>query len=166
MGFKMKKPSMTQGTKGHREAVKNIKLNRNMDKTSLSDGRAGSSPFQKTGSPMKALDDRIARTEAKTAKLQEKKEYQPLVKTILDNTKEICKMYEYEYEELEITNMWINYSQKGDMHSPHNHSNNTFSGVWYPFHSKTQTPIFFQDPRPSNGVWQPRKTKVSNITTT
>ena len=74
MGFKMKKPSMTQGTKGHREAVKNIKLNRNMDKTSLSDGRAGSSPFQKTGSPMKALDDRIARTEAKTAKLQEKKE--------------------------------------------------------------------------------------------
>ena len=74
MGFKMKKPYMTQGTKGHREAVKNIKLNRNMDKTSLSDGRAGSSPFQKTGSPMKALDDRIARTEAKTAKLQEKKE--------------------------------------------------------------------------------------------
>ena len=33
-------------------------------------------------------------------KLQEKKEYQPLVKTILDNTKEICKMYEYEYEKL------------------------------------------------------------------
>ena len=59
-------------------------------------------------------------------KLQEKKEYQPLVKTILDNTKEICKMYEYEYEELEITNMWINYSQKGAMHSPHNHSNNIF----------------------------------------
>ena len=99
-------------------------------------------------------------------KLQEKKEYQPLVKTILDNTKEICKMYEYEYEELEITNMWINYSQKGDMHSPHNHSNNTFSGVWYPFHSKTQNPIFFQDPRPSSGVWQPRKTKVNPLTTT
>ena len=99
-------------------------------------------------------------------KLQEKKEYQPLVKTILDNTKEICKMYEYEYEKLEITNMWINYAQKGDMHSPHNHSNNIFSGVWFPFHSKTQTPIYFQDPRPSNGIWQPRKTKVSNITTT
>ena len=99
-------------------------------------------------------------------KLQEKKEYQPLVKTILDNIKEICKMYQYEYEELEITNMWINYSQKGDMHSPHTHSNNTFSGVWYPFHSKTQTPIFFQDPRPSSGVWQPRKTKVNTLTST
>ena len=98
-------------------------------------------------------------------KLQEKKEYQPLVKTILDNTKEICRMYEYWYEKLEITNMWINCSKKGDMHSPHNHSNNTFSGVWYPFHSKTQTPIFFQDPRPSHGVWQPRKSKVNHITT-
>ena len=99
-------------------------------------------------------------------KLHKKNGYQKLVKTILDNTKEICKVYEYEYKELEITNMWINYSQKGDMHSPHNHSNNTFSGVWYPFHSKTQTPIFFQDPRPSSGVWQPRKTKVNTLTTT
>ena len=92
-------------------------------------------------------------------KLQEKKEYQPLVKTILDNTKEICKMYEYEYEKLEITNMWINYSQKGDMHNPHTHSNNTFSGVWYPFHSKSQTPILFQDPRPSSGVYNQEKKK-------
>ena len=56
MGFKMKKPSMTQGTKGHREAIKNIKLNRSMDKTSLPDGRPGSSPFQKTGSPAKYGD--------------------------------------------------------------------------------------------------------------
>ena len=98
-------------------------------------------------------------------KLQEKKEYQSLVKTILDNTKEICRMYEYWYEKLEITNMWINCSKKGDMHSPHKHSNNTFSGVWYPFQSKTQTPIFFQDPRPSHGVWQPRKSRVNHITT-
>ena len=98
-------------------------------------------------------------------RLQEKKEYQSLVKTILDNTKEICRMYEYWYEKLEITNMWINCSKKGDMHSPHKHSNNTFSGVWYPFQSKTQTPIFFQDPRPSHGVWQPRKSRVNHITT-
>jgi len=104
-------------------------------------------------------------TSSMNIKLQEKKEYQPLVKTILDNTKEICRMYEYWYEKLEITNMWINCSKKGDMHSPHNHSNNTFSGVWYPFQSKTQTPIFFQDPRPSHGVWQPRKPRVNHITT-
>ena len=99
-------------------------------------------------------------------KLHKKNEYQTLVKTILNNTKEVCKIYEYEYEKLEITNMWINHSRKGDMHSPHTHSNNIFSGVWFPLHSKTQTPIYFQDPRPSSGVWQPRKTKVSRITTT
>ena len=52
MGFKMKKPSMTQGTKGHREAIKNIKLNRSMDNTSLPDGRPGSSAFQKKGEVM------------------------------------------------------------------------------------------------------------------
>ena len=52
-------------------------------------------------------------------KLHKKNEYQPLVKTILNNTKEICKIYEYEYEKIEITNMWINYSQKADMHAPH-----------------------------------------------
>ena len=48
----------------------------------------------------------------------------------------------------------------------HNHSNNIFSGVWYPFHSDIQTPIYFQDPRPSNGAWQPRITKVNTLTTT
>jgi len=97
--------------------------------------------------------------------LHKKNEYQPLVKTILDNTKEICKMYDYQYEKIEITNMWINCSQKGDMHAPHTHSNNIFSGVWYPFHSDVQVPIYFQDPRPQTGVWQPRKTKVNTLTT-
>ena len=96
--------------------------------------------------------------------LHKKSEYQKLVKSILDNTKEICKIYEYEYKELEITNMWINHSQKGDMHSPHSHSNNTFSGVWFPLHSKIQTPLYFHDPKGVSGVWQPRKTKVNNLT--
>ena len=99
-------------------------------------------------------------------KLHKKNEYQPLVKTILNNTKEICKMYEYEYEKIEITNMWINCSKKADMHAPHSHSNNIFSGVWYQFRSDIQTPIYFQDPRPSSGSWQPRVTKVNTLTTT
>lgn len=98
MGFKMKTPSITKGTKGHREAVKNIKLNRSMDKTSLPDSRPGSSafqhkatgeknkfhnqahdsgfmdsnhktPYERDTSPAKDIDDRIARlTERKAAK--------------------------------------------------------------------------------------------------
>ena len=45
------------------------------------------------------------------------------------------------------------------MHSPHNHSNNIFSGVWYPFENKTQTPIFFKTQDHQSGVMQPTKTK-------
>jgi hypothetical protein len=44
MAFKMKKPSMIEGTSVHKNA---IKLNRDMDRTNADDGRAGSSAFQK-----------------------------------------------------------------------------------------------------------------------
>ena len=44
MAFKMKKPSIIQGTSVHKNA---IKLNRDMDRTNVDDGRAGSSAFQK-----------------------------------------------------------------------------------------------------------------------
>ena len=60
----------------------------------------------------------------------------------------------------------ISFHSKADMHAPHSHSNNIFSGVWYPFRSDIQTPIYFQDPRPSSGSWQPRVTKVNTLTTT
>jgi hypothetical protein len=43
-GFKMKGPSMHSGTRAHKEA---IKLNRSMDQSSMPDGRAKSSAFQK-----------------------------------------------------------------------------------------------------------------------
>ena len=44
MAFKMKKPSIIQGTSVHKNA---IKLNRDMDRTNVADGRAGSSALQK-----------------------------------------------------------------------------------------------------------------------
>ena len=47
MAFKMKKPSMTQGTAKYKAACEAIKLNRSMDASSLPDGRAKSSAFQK-----------------------------------------------------------------------------------------------------------------------
>jgi uncharacterized protein (TIGR02466 family) len=88
-------------------------------------------------------------------KLHEKKEYQPLVTKILNTTEEVCQLYRYKYKSLEITNLWINHSKKGVAHNPHNHSNNIFSGVWYPFENISDTPIIFQDPRPSVSVLQP-----------
>jgi len=102
---------------------------------------------------------------SKDNKLHKKNTFKPLVDKILETTKEICQSYNYEYKSLEITNLWINISQEGDCHSPHNHSNNIFSGVWYPFESKYPTPIMFHDPRPSQAHFAP-KGKINEYTTT
>ena len=100
---------------------------------------------------------------SKNNELQKKNEYKEIVDKILEVTKEVCKLYDYEYKSLEITNLWINFSQKGDYHSPHTHSNNVFSGVWYPIQSEKPTPIRFNDPRPVNGLLSP-KGKANEIT--
>ena len=57
--------------------------------------------------------------------------------------------------------MWLNFSKAGDVHRTHNHSNNIFSGVWYPF-SNSQTSIYFYDPRAVANFWLPNK-KENNI---
>ena len=98
--------------------------------------------------------------------LHKKPEYKTLVDKIIDSTKEVSKLYEYQYTDIEITSLWVNISPKGSAHSVHNHSNNTFSGVYYPIESKSQTPIMFQDPRPAVGVWAPRRNKANELTAT
>ena len=95
--------------------------------------------------------------------LQKEKKYKPLVDKILSTTKEVCEIYEYEYESLEITSLWINIAKTGDFHSPHTHSNNIFSGVWYPMICK-ETPIIFSDPRTQNDNWSPRRKKTNDYT--
>ena len=86
-------------------------------------------------------------------------EFKGFVDKVISTTKEIIDIYyQWSYDKLEITSMWINVSQKGDIHMPHNHSNNIFSGVWYPFPNKI-TPIFFYDPRTVTNFWSPRKIK-------
>ena len=95
--------------------------------------------------------------------LQKEKKYKPLVDKILSTTKEVCEIYEYEYESLEITSLWINIAKTGDFHSPHTHSNNIFSGVWYPMICE-ETPIIFSDPRTQNDNWSPRRKKTNDYT--
>tara|TARA_E500000318_G_scaffold65490_1_gene60525 strand:+ start:794 stop:1396 length:603 start_codon:yes stop_codon:yes gene_type:complete len=85
-------------------------------------------------------------------------EFKGFVNKVISTTKDIIEVYQWSYDKLEITNMWINISQKGDAHMPHSHSNNIFSGVWYPFKNKV-TPIFFYDPRNVANFWCPKKTK-------
>ena len=86
-------------------------------------------------------------------------EFKGFVDKVISTTKEIIDIYyQWSYDKLEITSMWINVSQKGDIHMPHNHSNNIFSGVWYPFPNKI-TPIYFFDPRQVANFCSPKKIK-------
>ena len=88
--------------------------------------------------------------------LHKKEEYKGIVNKILRTTKEVCDFYKFIYDEIEITNMWLNFSKAGDVHRTHNHSNNIFSGVWFPFQNTSKTPIIFQDPRAAANVLVPK----------
>ena len=87
--------------------------------------------------------------------LHKEKDFSDLTKKILDTTHDVCEFYSYAYDSLEITNLWVNFASKGTTHNPHTHSNNLFSGVWYPFENTSQTPIMFQDPRPACNIMIP-----------
>ena len=83
--------------------------------------------------------------------------FKPLVDGVIESTTQILKKLKYEYDKIEITNMWANKMQNGDVHPPHTHSNNFLSGVYY-LKSNNTAPIQFFDPRPSASVLQPRNT--------
>jgi len=73
-------------------------------------------------------------------------------KKIYNITEHICKRYEYLYDRLEFTGMWANKLVEGDIHPPHTHSNNIFSGVYY---LEGGSQIQFFDPRPQASVFNP-----------
>ncbi len=95
--------------------------------------------------------------------LQNMDVFSPFVKQVYSVTKKMCKTYEYEYRKIEITSMWINISEPSQAHPPHTHSNNIFSGVWYPCDNTDTSNIQFFDPRPQAGLLLPkRKTMDTN----
>ena len=73
-------------------------------------------------------------------------------KSIYKITEKICEKYEYLYNRLEFTGMWANKLKAGDIHPPHTHSNNIFSGVYY---LEGGSQIQFFDPRPQASVLHP-----------
>jgi len=68
--------------------------------------------------------------------------FKPLVDGVIESTTQILKKLKYEYDKIEITNMWANKMQNGDVHPPHTHSNNFLSGVYY-LKSNNTAPIQF-----------------------
>jgi uncharacterized protein (TIGR02466 family) len=81
--------------------------------------------------------------------------FKPLANKILKYSKKILKGGGYEFEKIEITNMWGNLLNKGNSHAPHTHSNNILSGVYY---LQSGAPIQFFDPRPAATILKPRNT--------
>ena len=67
-------------------------------------------------------------------------------------TEKICEDLNYKYESIEMTGMWANKLIKGEVHPPHTHSNNIFSGVYY---LEGGSQIQFFDPRPQASVLHP-----------
>ena len=74
-------------------------------------------------------------------------------------TEKICEDLNYKYESIEMTGMWANKLIKGEVHPPHTHSNNIFSGVYY---LEGGSQIQFFDPRPQASVLHPNL-KYSNF---
>ena len=84
--------------------------------------------------------------------------FKPLVDELTKIHELILQNLEYEYDKIEITNMWANHLYKSHSHSPHTHSNNFLSGVYYLLGEKNKTsPIQFFDPRPQPSILQPRR---------
>ena len=81
--------------------------------------------------------------------------FRPLVNQIMIAADQILKQDGYEFDSIEMTNMWGNDLKKGESHAPHTHSNNILSGVYY---LKSGSPIQFFDPRPSASYFKPRNT--------
>ena len=81
--------------------------------------------------------------------------FKSLADKILKSSEKILKDGEYQFEKIEITNMWGNLLKKGNSHPPHTHSNNILSGVYY---LQSGSPIQFFDPRPAATILKPRNT--------
>ena len=81
--------------------------------------------------------------------------FRSLADKVLEYSEKILKDGGYEFDKIEITNMWGNLLSEGQSHAPHTHSNNILSGVYY---LQSGSPIQFFDPRPAATILKPRNT--------
>ena len=65
----------------------------------------------------------------------------------------------YEYQKVEITQMWANLQTDGSIHPPHTHANSVHSGAYYLKASEKASGTQFFDPRGQCKVLVPRKEK-------
>jgi len=87
--------------------------------------------------------------------------FKPLVDELTLLHDGILQKLEYEYDKIEITNMWANHLQSVDTHPPHTHSNSILSGVYYLLAGKETAPIQFFDPRVQASILGPRRKNMN-----
>ena len=89
----------------------------------------------------------------------------PKYKALANRVLELSKVYldglQVEYDELYITGMWSNVLKQKETHSPHTHSNNYISGVFYLQADGDSPAINFMDPRPQASVIQAHAKKYT-----
>ena len=83
--------------------------------------------------------------------------FKPLVDELVLIHDFIVRKLEYEYDKIQITNMWSNHLYNGESHPPHTHSNNFLSGVYYLHYGENTAPIQFFDPRVQVSILVPRR---------
>tara|TARA_S200000501_G_C20537267_1_gene618449 strand:- start:67 stop:687 length:621 start_codon:yes stop_codon:yes gene_type:complete len=98
--------------------------------------------------------------------LHKSPKYKELGKKVLELSKMYLDDLLFEFEEHYITGMWSNILKTNETHSPHTHSNNLVSGVFYLQTNEDSPAITFLDPRPQTSVLQPQATKFTRENST
>ena len=97
-----------------------------------------------------------ARGGYKYNRLNEKKEFAHFTTYVHGLCEQILEYQGYEYNSIEITQMWPNIMGYGSVHSQHSHPNSFLSGVWY-LQTPEETSLRFHDPRAQANVLRPRR---------
>ena len=79
--------------------------------------------------------------------LQTKPEFKPLTDFVHALSSNIFVQEGYEYQKVEVTQMWANLQEDGSIHPPHTHANSLHSGVYYLKASEKTSGTQFFDPR-------------------
>ena len=98
--------------------------------------------------------------QTKSADLHKQKEFKSFASLVLTTTKKIIDTFDYDVEDIMITDMWANVLKDSEYHPMHTHSNNFLSGTYY-LQSDQKASIVFHDPRPAADVLVPRKKQTT-----
>ena len=91
--------------------------------------------------------------------LHTKLEFKPLTDFALALSSNVFVQEGYEYQKVEITQMWANKQVDGSIHPPHTHANSVHSAVYYLKATEKTSGTQFFDPRGQCKVFVPRREK-------